>query len=130
MHSCNLTRCLEIEEEEFVEHVTTSSDSLTFERQYRTPFSEGYHLVVEGKRVGHVDLHYTQRDVHASLILELEMSEGAVLDLIERVDDALVLSAEVSRDDLLVTVYRGKEIGFYSDDFLAERASRQEPSPR
>ena len=53
------------------------------------------------------------------------MTEGALLDLIERIDDALVLSAEVARDDFLVTVYPGQETGFYSDDFLAERASRR-----
>jgi hypothetical protein len=101
------------------------SDSVRFERQYRTAFSEGYHLLDGEKRIGHVDLHYTQRDVYASLILEEDMTEGALLDLIERIDEALVLSAEVSRDDFLVTVYRGQETGFYSDDFLAERASRQ-----
>ena len=108
--------------------MTTESDSVRFERQYRTASSEGYHLLSGGQRIGHVDLHFTQRDVHASLILEDEMTEGAVLDLIERIDDALVLSAEVARDDLFVTVYRGKETGFYSDDFLAERASRQSSS--
>ena len=101
------------------------SDNVRFERQYRTAASEGYHLLDGEQRIGHVDLHYTQRDVYASLILEADMTEGALLDLIERIDDALVLSAEVARDDFLVTVYRGQETGFYSDDFLAERASRR-----
>ncbi len=40
--------------------------------------------------------------------------------MIEEIDNDLVLSAEVPREDFLVTVYRGTELGFYSDDYLEE----------
>jgi hypothetical protein len=105
-----------------------SGDAATriiFERQYRTPHSEGYHLLMAGTRLGHVDLHFTHNSVYATLVVESPMKEEQVLDLIDRIDESLVLSAEVERDDLLVTVYQGQQTGFYSDDFLEERKERR-----
>lgn len=104
-----------------------------FERQYRTPYSEGYHVLAGEQRLGHLDLHFTHSSVYATLVLETALPEDRVLDLIERIDESLVLSAEVERDDLLVTVFQGKQTGFYSDDFLEERtqrrASTEDPKP-
>jgi hypothetical protein len=96
-----------------------------FERQYRTPHSECYHVLAGDQRVAHVDLHFTQTNVYATLVLEAQVAEDQVLDLIERIDESLVLSAEVPREDLLVTVYQGTRSGLYSDDFLEERRQRQ-----
>tara|TARA_Y100000588_G_scaffold339110_1_gene381543 strand:+ start:9099 stop:9338 length:240 start_codon:yes stop_codon:yes gene_type:complete len=53
--------------------------------------------------------------------MRVDLPEEHVLRLIERIDELLVLSAETRRDDLYVTVFRGDEIGFYSDDFHAEK---------
>src|SRR5687768_18608639 len=97
---------------------------ITFERQYRTPQSEGYHLLVSDSRVAHVDLHYTQTNVYATLVLEDPLEETQILDLIERIDKSIVLSAKVPREDLLVTVYQGTRKGLYSDDFVQERRER------
>jgi hypothetical protein len=41
--------------------------------------------------------------------------------LIERIDEDLVLSADTPRDDFLVSVYTGKEIGFFNDTFRADQ---------
>ncbi len=101
---------------------------IIFERQYRTPHSEGYHLIAADRRLGHLDLHFTQTSVYATLILEQELPEERILDLIERIDESLVLSAEVPREDLLVTVFQGRQTGLYSDDFLEERKARLGPS--
>jgi hypothetical protein len=98
---------------------------ITFERQYRTPHSEGYHLMAGESRLGHLDLHFTTGSVYATLVLETSLPEEQVLDLIERIDESLVLSAEVAREDLLVTVYQGKQTGLYSDEFLEERTARR-----
>lgn len=102
-----------------------SAPRIIFERQYRSPSSEGYHILAGGSRLGHLDVHFTHSSVYASLILEAELPEDQVLDLIERIDESIVLSAEVERDDFLVTVFQGKQTGFYSDDFLAERTQRR-----
>jgi hypothetical protein len=76
-------------------------------------------------RLGHLDLHFTTTSVYATLVLETTLPEEQVLDLIERIDESLVLSAEVARDDLLVTVYQGTQTGLYSDEFLEERTERR-----
>ncbi|MBI3972017.1 MAG: hypothetical protein HY332_12065 [Chloroflexi bacterium] len=102
-----------------------STPRVIFERQYRTAHSEGYHILAGEKRLGHIDLHFTQGSVYATLIVEVPMPEEQVLDLIERIDESLVLSAEIPREDLLVTVYQGKQTGFYSDDYLEERSERR-----
>ena len=98
---------------------------IVFERQYRTPHSEGYHLLAGENRLGHLDLHFTTSSVYGTLVLETPLPEEQVLDLIERIDESLVLSAEVPREDLLMTVFQGKQTGFYSDDFLEERTQRR-----
>jgi hypothetical protein len=96
-------------------------EPITFERQFRTPYSEGYYLKNEnGDKVGRVDLHFASDVVYATLILEVETNEDAVLDLIEKVDEELVMTADVPRDDFLVTVYRGRDLGFYSDDYFGD----------
>ncbi|HEX2035011.1 MAG TPA: hypothetical protein VHS99_12570, partial [Chloroflexota bacterium] len=83
-----------------------TSARIIFERQYRTPHSEGYHLLAGETRFGHLDLHFTNNSVYATLVLERPTTEEQVLDLIEKIDESLVLSAEVERDDLLVTVFQ------------------------
>jgi hypothetical protein len=67
-----------------------------------------------------VDLHFAADVVYATLVLETDVAEDDVMDLIEQVDEELVVTADVHRDDFLVTVYRGKDLGFYSDDYFGE----------
>jgi hypothetical protein len=95
-------------------------DAARFERQYRTPNSEGYVLTEDGNTVGRLELHYTPSVVYCTLIVEEEVEEEALLDLIQKVDDELVTSAQVPREDFVVTVYHGKDLGVYSDDYFAE----------
>ena len=71
-------------------------------------------------RLGTVDIHFTTTSVHGTLILERELDEADLTKLIEQIDEDLVLSTDMPRDDFLVSVYVGKDIGFYSDDYFAE----------
>ena len=103
---------------------------IIFERQYRTAQSEGSHILAGETRLGHLDLHFANTSVYATLVLLTELSEDRVLDLIERIDESLVLSAEVVREDLLVTVFQGRQIGLYSDEYLEERNARRGQSDR
>lgn len=73
-----------------------------------------------GSRLGTVDLHFTTTIVHGTLILERELDEADLAKLIEQIDEDLVLSADMPREDFLVSVYVGKDIGFYSDEYFAE----------
>ncbi len=71
-------------------------------------------------RIGTVDIHFTTTAVHGTLILERELEEADLTKLIEQIDEDLVLSADMPRDDFLVSVYVGRDVGFYSDEYFAE----------
>ena len=101
------------------------SGHVRYERQYRTPSSEGYHVIAGDVRLAQLDVHFTSTSVYGTLIVFVDMPEDQVLDLIEGIDEAIVLSAEVARDDFLVTVFRGRQTGLSSDDFLEERRERR-----
>ncbi len=98
---------------------------LDFTRQYRTPHSEGYLLSLRSDELGRVDLHYGYESIFATLVLVREIHESEILNLIQEIDDRIALSAESSRDDFYVTVYEGREVGFYTDDYLTEHRRRE-----
>ena len=89
---------------------------VTYQRQFRTPSSESYVLQRDGRPFGHLDLHFGATEVAGTLILLEEQSEAALLSLVEQLDEDLVVSADTPREDLLLTVFKGQEIAFYTDD--------------
>lgn len=95
-------------------------DDLRFERQYRTPQSEGYLMFDGGDRLGRIELHFTPSVVYGTMVIERELEEEEVLDIIEQADDELVMTADVPRDDFIVTVYQGRDAGTYSDDYFED----------
>ncbi len=88
-----------------------------FERQCRTHTSEGYEIHDGDQRLGRVDLHYTSTVVYATAVLERELIEG--------IDNEIVDSADTPRDDLLVTVFQGTEVGVYSDDVFEDEEEEE-----
>ena len=86
-----------------------------FMRQFRTVSSEGYAIMERDVRIGRVDLHFATEKVYAMIVLEREMSENDVAGIIEEIDNNLVISATVKREDLNVWVYTGREMGFFTD---------------
>ena len=103
-------------------------DDIHFERHFRTPYSEGYYIMQgnglqTNNRLGTVDIHFTTTAVHGTLILERELEEADLSKLIEQIDEDLVLSADMPRDDFLVSVYVGKDVGFFSDEYFAEESN-------
>ena len=102
-------------------------DDIHFERHFRTPYSEGYYIMQgtslqSNSRLGTVDIHFTTTAVHGTLILERDLEEADLTKLIEQIDEDLVLSADMPRDDFLVSVYVGKDVGFYSDEYFADES--------
>ncbi|MDE3231080.1 MAG: hypothetical protein KGO05_14475 [Chloroflexota bacterium] len=96
-------------------------EELRFDRHFRTPSSEGYHVMLKSERIATIDLHFTLADVRCTLILEKPMEREQIARLIERIDEDLVLSADVPREDLLVNAYNGTEVGFFSDEYRADQ---------
>src|SRR6266705_3022054 len=104
-----------------------SMEDIRFERHFRTPYSESYYIMQgtsmqSNNRLGTVDIHFTSTAVHGTLILERELEETELTKLIEQIDEDLVLSADMPRDDFLVSVYVGRDVGFYSDEYFADES--------
>ena len=113
----------ELVSQEAVDAAERPFPDLRYDRVCRTPQSEAY-LLSEGESpLGRVDLHFGVSVVHALLVVERELTDDEVRGLVQRVDDDLVWTADQPREDFLVTVYRGSEIGVISDrDESAEEA--------
>ncbi|MFN8522029.1 MAG: hypothetical protein U0821_02870 [Chloroflexota bacterium] len=93
-------------------------DGLSFDRLCRTPQSEAYLISQDGVSFARVDLHFTQSIVYGVVVLERDLEPDEITDLIGDIDDDLVWSADVPRDDFVVTVYRGSEVGVFSDALM------------
>ncbi len=102
-----------------LENVTV--DAPRFERVCRTANSEAY-LIVEGEEVvGRIDLHFTTSVVYGVLIAERQLSLEEVAELRTEIDDELVQTADLARDDFLLAVYQGAPVRqepFSDDDDL------------
>ena len=87
-----------------------------FERECRTPHSEAYLIISNNERLGRVDLHFTPSIVYATVCVTQNLTQETIDDLIDVIDEELVMSADVARDDFIVTVYQGREVGVFSDE--------------
>jgi len=91
-----------------------------FQRECRTAQSEAYLISVNDEQMGRVDLHFTASIVYATLCVGENTGNEEIQELIDVIDEELVLSSDVARDDLLVTVYQGREVGIFSDEEFGE----------
>ena len=97
-----------------------------FERDCRTPYSESYNILDDDRPVGRVDLHYTAAVVHATLFVLEHLTRDGIQELIETIDEELVDMVGVSRDEFIVHVYQGRELGVYSDQGFGENGDGAE----
>ncbi len=86
-----------------------------FERDCRTPYSESYTILEDEHPVGRVDIHFTPTVVHSTLCVMENVTQEGIQELIEAIDDELVDSLGVSREEFIVHIYQGRETGVYSD---------------
>jgi hypothetical protein len=86
-----------------------------FEREVRTAHSESFVIESEGDEVGRVDLHYANSTAYATLCVSTDFDDQAIEDLIGEIDERLVMSWEPLRDDFIVTVWAGREVGVFSE---------------
>jgi len=101
-------------------------EALHFERQFRSETSEIFQVWAGARRIGRVDLHYGRFEVSGSIVLEVDLTDDEVHQLIDQIDEELVQSYDPEREDFLVTVYKGEELGFYSDEY-EEGDEEEEP---
>ena len=86
-----------------------------FERETRTPQSEAFVIEANGDEIGRVDLHYAVSTAYATLCVPADFDDDAIEALIGEIDERLVMSWEPLRDDFIVTVWAGHEIGVFSE---------------
>ena len=89
---------------------------IQFDRHCRTPHSESYTIRSDGADVGRIDLHYGQNVVYGTLVVLDNRDTDELSELIELIDEQLVLTADVTREDFVITVFAGRQVGIYSDD--------------
>ena len=95
-------------------------EAARFERTLRTESSEIFIVYGGARRIGRVDIHYGRFEVHATLLLDTELTDDELQQLIDQLDEELVQTHDPEREDFLVTVYKAEELGFYSDEFESD----------
>jgi hypothetical protein len=101
--------------QEHLESVEVVFPELRYDRVCRTTHSEAYLLSEGDSPFGRVDLHFGSSVVHGVLIVERDLTDEDLHGLVQRIDDDLVWTADQRREDFLVTVFRGSEVGVISD---------------
>lgn len=87
-----------------------------FTREARTAWSESYAVDDGDHAVARADVHFTGAAAHATLVVHNSVGEDRLHDLLEALDDRIVSTADPHREDLIVTVWRGEEVGVFADD--------------
>ena len=86
-----------------------------FERECRTPYSEVYTVLEEDAPVGRLDIHLTPAVIHATLCVDESFTQEAIQELIDTIDEEIVEVVGVSRDELIIHVHQGRDIGVFSN---------------
>ncbi|EJM00475.1 MULTISPECIES: hypothetical protein [unclassified Pseudomonas] len=100
----------------------------TYTRLARTEASESYVVWLRENgsdskdRLGFLELHFERRVAHGTLIIERELSSEVLGWIVSKIDDELV---NYEREDFIVSVYLGEEVGYYSDVIGEEERSYQ-----
>ena len=88
-----------------------------YERESRTGHSECYVVENEAGSRARVDLHFAAPLVYATLCVPESWAEEDIQDVIADVDDRWALTADPHCETtLIVTVWRGQEVGVYSQE--------------
>ena len=88
---------------------------LRFERECRTPYSEVYTILDEDTPEGRVDIHYAGSLIHATLCVSERFTQEEIQELIEDLDHELLDAVGMARDDFIVHVHQGQEVGVFSN---------------
>ena len=85
-----------------------------FEREVRTASSECYTILEDEQPIGRVDIHFTPGVVHATLCVAESLTQEHIQELVETVDEELVDVLGVTRDDYIVHVHQGVDMGVFT----------------
>ena len=95
----------------------------SFEREVRTPYSEAYTIRENDRPVGRIDIHFAAGLVHLSVAVDESLTQDAIQEIIDTVDEDMVDAVGISREGFVVHVFQGRETGVFSDEGLTENGS-------
>jgi hypothetical protein len=61
-----------------------------------------------------VDIHYTESVIHASLYIAESLTTDAIQELIDTMDQELMDSVGIARQEVIVHVHQGRDLGVFS----------------
>ncbi|MCH8102496.1 MAG: hypothetical protein IIB28_05010 [Chloroflexi bacterium] len=86
-----------------------------FERECRTPSSECYTIMDSGAAVGRLDLHFTRLMVHGTLVVSESLTQESIQELVEMIDEDVLDAVGIEREEFIVHVHQGRDLGVYSN---------------
>jgi hypothetical protein len=89
--------------------------SFYFERECRTQNSECYTILVDDQAIGRLDIHFTPTVVHATLFVTESLTQESIQELVEVIDQDLVDAVGVAREEFIVHVHQGRDLGVVSN---------------
>ena len=96
---------------------------LRFERECRTPYSEVYTIYDDEQPQGRFDVHFSDRIIHATLCVTERYTTDEIQDIIEDINDEVLNAIGLVRDELVVHVHQGRDLGVFSSNDDAEELS-------
>jgi hypothetical protein len=90
--------------------------ALRLEREVRTPYSEAYLVMEQGRQVGRVDIRFTPEMVNVAVSVDESLTQETVQQIIDTVDEDLVDAVGINRGNFVVHIFQGRETGVLSDD--------------
>ena len=90
--------------------------ALRLEREVRTPYSEAYLVMEQGRQVGRVDIRFTPEMVNVAVSVDESLTQETVQQIIDTVDEDLVDAGGINRGNFVVHIFQGRETGVLSDD--------------
>ena len=98
---------------------------LSFEREVRTPYSEAYTIRENERPVGRVDIHFADGVVHLAVAVDESLTQEAIQEIIDTVDEDIADAVGISREGFVVHVFQGRETGVFSDEGFGETGDGQ-----
>ena len=86
------------------------------EREVRTPNSECYTILEEGKPIGRLDLHFAHHMVHGTLVADESLTQESIQELVTIIDEDVIDVVGVDREDFVLHVHQGRDIGVYANN--------------
>ena len=85
-----------------------------FEREVRTSNGECYTVLEDGQSIGRLDLHFVPGIVHGTLVVSESLTQDAIQELMSMIDEDLTDAIGVERDDLVIHVHQGRDLGVFT----------------